>query len=107
MKEKSPALYGKLSEAALVVIKGDLNHRKLIGDVNWEHTLTLKTVLTRLDFRPTSLVTLRTLKSDLCVGLEPGKAEELSAKDKHWHSIGKYGLINAYIHPDSSSSDKV
>lgn len=95
MKDKSPALYGKLSEAKLIVFKGDLNYRKLMADINWEYTKTLDTVLSTLGFRPTNLVTLRTLKADVCIGLAPGRAEELRQKDENWMITGKYGVINA------------
>ena len=97
MKEKSTTLYEKLGEALLVIIKGDLNYRKLMADFNWQHTKTLETVLRELTFQPTSIATLRTIKADVCVGLTPGKAEELSQKDKDWMTTGKYGLINAWI----------
>ena len=97
MKEKSSTLYEKLGQALLVIFKGDLNYRKLMGDFNWEHTKTLEAVLREYNFQPTSIATVRTIKADLCVGLTPGKAEELSQKKKNWMITGEYGLINAWI----------
>ena len=97
MEEKSKTLYEKLGQALLVIFKGELNYRKLMADFNWEHTKTLEAVLQKLNFQPTSIVTLRTIKADVCVGLTPGKAEELSRKDKNWMTTGKYGVINASI----------
>ncbi|XP_043278823.1 damage-control phosphatase ARMT1-like [Venturia canescens] len=95
MKEKAPGLYSKLSESVLVVFKGDLNYRKLMADFNWEHTTSLEKVLSEGGFQPTSLVSLRTIKADVCVGLKEEKVKELSEKDKDWMITGQYGLINA------------
>ena len=45
MASTDPALYEELGEADLLIFKGDLNYRKLIGDLNWETTVTFKTAL--------------------------------------------------------------
>lgn len=95
MKEKASDLYSKLSESVLIVFKGDLNYRKLMGDINWEYTTSLEKVLLVSGFRPTNVVTLRTIKADVCVGLTKEKVEELSEKEKDWMVTGKYGVIHA------------
>ncbi|XP_011300702.1 UPF0364 protein C6orf211 homolog [Fopius arisanus] len=97
MKIKAPDLYSKLSEAKLIIFKGDLNYRKLMGDINWEHTTDLVTALR--GFRPSNLVTLRTLKADVCVGLLPGKADDLCSQHggNDWLVSGQYGVIHASI----------
>jgi len=95
MKTTNPSLYNKLSQAVLVIFKGDLNYRKLMGDINWKHTTDFLQALR--GFRPTNLLSLRTVKADVCVGLPPGKAEELKKENPHWMDIGQYGLIQASI----------
>lgn len=40
-----------------------------------------------------SILTLRTLKADVCVGLAPGTAERLDAEDPSWRVSGKYAVI--------------
>ena len=45
MKDHTPELYQQLrTESSLVVFKGDLNYRKLVGDLNWEYTATFEQV---------------------------------------------------------------
>ena len=45
MADTDPDLYKELGQADLIIFKGDLNYRKLVGDLNWETTTTLKTAL--------------------------------------------------------------
>lgn len=45
MQQVNRELYAKLSEADLLIFKGDLNYRKLLGDFNWPFDADFKTVL--------------------------------------------------------------
>lgn len=87
----APNLYEKLASSHLVIFKGDLNYRKLIGDINWPSTTKFTTVLG--EFRPTNICALRTVKADCICELAEGKAEELATIDKLWMETGQYGLI--------------
>merc|ERR1711936_413916 len=91
MENTDPDLYLQLSQASLVIFKGDLNYRKLVGDLNWETTATFRTALQ--GFLPTSLLSLRTAKADVMVGLEPGQAEEVTTLDTDWMVTGQWGVI--------------
>ncbi|XP_017045210.1 damage-control phosphatase ARMT1 [Drosophila ficusphila] len=91
MPEVNPSLYNRLKEAQLVIFKGDLNYRKLLGDFSWDSTESFETCLR--GFRPSNLCTLRTVKADLICGLADGVAERLFAKDKEWMLTGEYGVI--------------
>lgn len=95
MREKNLALYTKLSNAALIIFKGDLNYRKLLSDINFKHDT--KFVSALRDFTPTNILSLRTVKSDICVGLSPSKIETLFKEDKDWMTTGQYGLIQIYV----------
>ncbi|XP_073846525.1 damage-control phosphatase ARMT1-like isoform X1 [Musca autumnalis] len=91
MREVDFDLYKYLGEAHLVIFKGDLNYRKLLGDMNWDPTDDFLTCLR--GFQPTNLCTLRTVKADVICGLKQGKAEELFRLNPKWMETGEYGLI--------------
>ncbi|XP_014237147.1 protein-glutamate O-methyltransferase-like isoform X1 [Trichogramma pretiosum] len=93
MPTHDQTLYKKLSEAILVIFKGDLNYRKLMGDVNWETTTDFTHALR--GFQPSRLVSFRTIKADVCSGLPQGVADSLKKEDPHWMETGRFGLIQA------------
>ena len=59
MATAAPELYEELSDSKLVIFKGDLNYRKLVGDLDWPVQTSLSKALR--GFRPAPLVALRTL----------------------------------------------
>ncbi|XP_033337282.1 damage-control phosphatase ARMT1 isoform X2 [Megalopta genalis] len=91
MREHDKELYAKLSEAQLIIFKGDLNYRKLLGDINFAYTTTFTEALR--GFQPSHILSLRTIKSDVCVGLQSGIADKLFEKNESWMFTGQYGLI--------------
>lgn len=91
MKEKDLKLYNKLGESKLAIFKGDLNYRKLFGEVNWDPETPVKKGLQ--GFHPTNVCTLRTLKADIICGLAPGVAESTAKTAEDWLIAGNYGVI--------------
>ncbi|OQV20720.1 Protein-glutamate O-methyltransferase [Hypsibius exemplaris] len=92
MKKKAPALYDYFKGSALIIFKGDLNYRKLTGDLKWPHTTPFKTALR--SFHPAPLCTLRGLKAEVVVGLREGQAEDLTQQDKDWLTCGEFAENN-------------
>ncbi|XP_049818677.1 damage-control phosphatase ARMT1 isoform X2 [Aethina tumida] len=91
MKAVAPDLYTQLSETRLLIFKGDLNYRKLLGEKNWDPATPFTTSLQ--DFNPAPLCALRTVKAHLISGLKPGVAEKLDATNPKWMETGDYGVI--------------
>jgi damage-control phosphatase, subfamily III len=104
MPHTAPDVLEDLRECALVIFKGDLNYRKLTGDVRLEpfflHLRGHEILLTRdmqAAWDPTTpfadslgplgvgsglrCLALRTCKADVVVGLPPGRDEELRRTD--------------------------
>lgn len=91
MHRISPDLYSSLSQSQMVLLKGDLNYRKLLGDRNWPHTTGFKEALE--GFSPAHVVVLRTLKADLVCGLKEGVAERAGKENGKWMVSGEYAVI--------------
>ena len=62
-------LAAQFEHASLTILKGDLNYRRLVGDRDWPPTTPFADVTA---YFPGSLAALRTLKSDVIIGLRPG-----------------------------------
>jgi len=81
----------RLNEARLVIIKGDANYRRAVGDAIWPAHTPFKRALDYLD---APALCLRTLKSDPVVGLPAADtAAHLDCIDPDWRVNGKRGLI--------------
>lgn len=87
------AVRDELDRADLVILKGDVNYRRLLDDRHWPHTTPLEYIAERAH-TPRPLLVLRTLKGEILVGLEPGQAEAIAAADPTWLINGKRGLIH-------------
>jgi len=83
-------LQKQIALADLILIKGDVNYRRLLSDLHWPFT-------TRMEdgsgYFPTSFAAMRTLKGEILVGLRPGQEEALSSEDPTWLINGKRGVI--------------
>ncbi|KAF0561751.1 DUF89-domain-containing protein [Gigaspora margarita] len=94
LEEKAPELYADLCKSHLVIFKGDLNYRKLVYDCTWETTTPFKEAIGPLANSKNTLplLSLRTGKSDVFVGLDEGVEERLGP-DRSWMYSGKYAVI--------------
>jgi len=84
-------LRADLARADLLMLKGDVNYRRLLEDRHWPPTTRLEEV-TR--YMPTSTLSLRTLKAEVIVGLPEGTAERLDREDPTWRINGRRGLVH-------------
>jgi len=81
----------QFNDARLVIIKGDANYRRTVGDCIWPAHMPFSDVLNYLD---APVLCLRTLKSDPVLGLPSADtAEQLDRIDPDWRVNGKRGLI--------------
>ncbi|HXX39733.1 MAG TPA: damage-control phosphatase ARMT1 family protein [bacterium] len=82
----------EIAASDFVIAKGDANYRRLLGDAHWPPTSDFHRVTA---YFPAPFVTLRTLKSELIVGLRPGEAERLAAQDPKWLINGRRAVVQA------------
>ncbi len=85
------AVRAPLQRADLVILKGDVNYRRLLDDRHWPPSTPL--AIAAADF-PRPFLVLRTLKGEIIAGLEPGQAERLATEDPTWLINGLRGLIH-------------
>ncbi|KAL3231888.1 hypothetical protein MRX96_023156 [Rhipicephalus microplus] len=91
MATRRPDLYNLLQSADLLLFKGDLNYRKLVGDLNWNPTVPFKQALR--GFEPTFVCALRTLKADTVVGIDPVILDKVAQRSSNWMVTGEYAVI--------------
>ncbi|KAK3906366.1 putative UPF0364 protein [Staphylotrichum tortipilum] len=103
LPEEAKDVVDDIREGELVVFKGDLNYRKLVGDVAWDPTTPFTEALGPLG--PGSglnVLALRTCKADVVVGLQPGVDEKLKNMDggggdsgaRKWGWNGKWAVVS-------------
>ncbi|CAK7563632.1 MAG: Hairy/enhancer-of-split with YRPW motif protein 2 [Sporothrix epigloea] len=103
LPQEAPALFEDLKTSELVIFKGDLNYRKLTGDLDWAATTPFVEAIGPLG--PGSginVLALRTCKADVVVGLPAGKDEELRQADggggdsgaREWAWSGKWAVVS-------------
>ncbi|MEV4923804.1 damage-control phosphatase ARMT1 family protein [Streptomyces roseoverticillatus] len=83
-------LQREFAPVTVTILKGDLNYRRLTGDRWWEPTIAFAEVT---DYFPGRVAALRTLKSDVIVGLEPGTLTELNATVPRWRTSGTHAVV--------------
>jgi uncharacterized protein with ATP-grasp and redox domains len=90
-RQMPPSLRAQIAQADLVLLKGDVNYRRLLDDAHWPFTTRLEQVSA---YFPAPFAVLRTLKGEILVGLAPGQAQAIQAEDPEWLLNGKRGLIH-------------
>lgn len=89
-------LTSALRDATIVVLKGDANYRRLVGDALWPPGAPFSQAAS---YMRVPLVCARTMKSDSVLGLPAGLADELDADEasKTWRIDGKRGVVQAFV----------
>lgn len=81
----------EFAAADLTIFKGDLNYRRLVGDRLYPPTTPFEDTTA---YFPGPVVALRTLKSDVIVGLDAAtEAALVEAEEQRWRTSGAHALI--------------
>ncbi|MER6601353.1 damage-control phosphatase ARMT1 family protein [Streptomyces parvus] len=89
-EEMPEDLRAEFAAATLTILKGDLNYRRLVGDRMWAETTPF---VDRTAYFPGAVAALRTLKSDVIVGLEQKTLDALERSGAPWRTSGTHALI--------------
>jgi hypothetical protein len=93
-REMPAHLQQQLASAGLVLVKGDVNYRRLLDDRHWPPTTRMETVCA---YFPAPFVAVRTLKGEIMAGLQPGQAQAFQNEDPTWLINGKRGVIQLVL----------
>lgn len=88
--EMPEPLQQELARSSLILIKGDANYRRCLGDRHWPFTTALEDIVC---YFPAPFVALRTLKSEVAAGLRSDQVEALQQEDPQWLTNGQWGVI--------------
>jgi uncharacterized protein with ATP-grasp and redox domains len=83
-------LRAELAASNLVLIKGDANYRRLVGDRHWPPTTPMEPLTA---YFPAAFAVLRTMKSEIVVDLPAEQAQRLDREDPQWRTNGRRGLV--------------
>ncbi|MFJ1756638.1 damage-control phosphatase ARMT1 family protein [Kitasatospora sp. NPDC088134] len=83
-------LRAELADAAMTILKGDLNYRRLVGDQLWPPTTAFTEVASHF---PSAVTALRTLKSDVIVGVDAAVVAQLDSAGTAWRTNGRHAVI--------------
>ncbi len=86
-----------LQQEKLVIIKGDANYRRLLGDRLWNLQTPFSDVAC---YFPTSVLALRTLKAELGCGIPTEQSERANTENPGtWMTCGKFGVVQYLERP--------
>jgi hypothetical protein len=86
-------LAAQYAATRLVILKGDLNYRRLAGDTHQPATTPLAEAA---GYFPAPVAVLRTLKSDVIVGLDEATTSRLDATGTPWRTTGTHAIIQLH-----------
>lgn len=84
------------ANVALVICKGDLMYRKLLGDRTWNTEQSFADILS---YFPCPVVALRTCKSPIAVGMQAGQHALVDAIEPNWMVNGEFAMVQFSIPP--------
>jgi len=88
--ELPDGILSALTSARILILKGDMNYRRLSGDGLWNSEVPFSTAA---GYLPCPVLAVRTLKSDTLMGGPVDRIARLDREEPTWRSGGKYGAI--------------
>ncbi|MFD7577289.1 damage-control phosphatase ARMT1 family protein [Kitasatospora sp. NPDC059817] len=89
-------LRAEFTGAAMTILKGDLNYRRLVGDQLWPPATSFTETAGHF---PSPVAALRTLKSDVIVGVDADTVARLDSTGTPWRTDGRHAVIQVHPRP--------
>ncbi|MBD0675246.1 hypothetical protein BU198_32250 [Streptomyces sp. CBMA156] len=83
-------LRAEFTGAGMTVLKGNLNYRRLVGDRLWPPVILFGGMVGYLS---SPVVALRTLKSDVIVGVDAATVAWLDGSGTAWRISGRHAVV--------------
>ncbi len=75
---------------ALIIVKGDLNYRRLVGDYHWHNSVP---IADKVSYIRKPLLIIRSLKSNVILDVKPETVKTLDKSAPNWKISGQHGII--------------
>lgn len=95
LAEMPAELRAEFAGAGLTILKGDLNYRRLVGDRAWPATADIAAAAAHF---PGRVVVLRTLKSEVVLGVPAQRAADLDRRVPDWRTAGTHAVVQ-FVEP--------
>lgn len=100
-------LIERYSQASAVILKGDANFRRLLGDLHWNFDYPFDSFIQSFWPSP-ALICLRTAKSGVAIGISVEMQDmAMDRRPKDWLTSGRYGQILAAKTTVTSTLDRL
>lgn len=95
LPSEAPDLFQHLADSDLVIFKGDLNHRKLTYDCQAPSQTPFDVAIGPMSSEEGAppVVSIRTIKSDVVVGVSEEVTKKLDKDEEGWRISGRYAFI--------------
>ncbi len=90
-RDRPPSIDEALVGAGLMIVKGDANYRRLLGDRHWDFTTPFDDAVGGV---PAPLLALRTLKSEVAAGISQEEVARAAASDDKWLVNGRWAVAS-------------
>lgn len=78
------------ASCALIIVKGDLNYRRLVGDYHWHNSVP---IADKVSYIRKPLLIIRSLKSNVILDVKPETVKTLDKSAPNWKISGQHGII--------------
>jgi uncharacterized protein with ATP-grasp and redox domains len=95
------SLKSELGNSNLLIVKGDANYRRLLGDRHWDFSTNFTDIVCYL---PVPTLALRTLKSQVAAGIPSSIINKIAKSDTDWLTNGSWGVIQLAANNDIMSA---